>query len=423
MFTNLFQKKAGLKPGWLKFGIILLLSAVNIWLLSIWLDQNLDPSYKNKIDKLALDYPEIKYLQNNQLNFTGLSKYFTALAEKRGGEYAYEILRAAPIPPQTDMHLLGHVVGDVLYKQKGAAGIKVCTNEFRNSCSHSIVVGLFFDKGETALTEIADVCRRAPGGPGAYTMCFHGLGHGILAYTGYDMAKTTELCQKTTTPEYNNREAIECIGGTVMEIIGGGFHDPALWEKQSQKYLSSKDPLALCKSNVIPLDAKAQCYVYLTPHLFKMAGSNLGNPTAADYEKAFRFCNELPNDDLGNRSACYGGFGKEFVVLAQERDIRKINQASEEQLKKIYEWCLLARDTTGIQSCISYAMGSLYWGGENDINSAIRFCRAASDINYQKSCFQELTGAVIFYKKGSSDLSNFCSLLPDNYRAECYDRI
>src|SRR3989338_10209532 len=139
-----------------------------------------------------------------------------------------KIFKAAPLGPNIDLHLLGHAVGDELYKQEGLNGITICDNDFRNACSHSIVIGLFYDKGDGALSEISEACRKAPGGSGAYTMCFHGLGHGILAATGYDMGKTAEYCKKTDTTTCK-RESTECIGGSVMEIIGGGFHDREIW--------------------------------------------------------------------------------------------------------------------------------------------------------------------------------------------------
>ena len=162
---------------------------------------------KNSGSKFGLNNPipknllEVSDLSGKNLSFEELQKYFKDLADKKGARYAFAVLKVAPLGPNIDLHLLGHTVGDVLYKQEGASGITACNNDFRNACSHSIVVGLFYDKGEKALGPISEACRKAPGGSGAYTMCFHGLGHGILSYTGYDMAKAAEICKKTGTKE------------------------------------------------------------------------------------------------------------------------------------------------------------------------------------------------------------------------------
>lgn len=366
------------------------------------------------------NYPELRSIDNQNLNFDQLSKFFTDLARDKGGRYAFRALKVAELGPNIDLHLLGHFVGDVLYKQEGINGITACDNDFRNACSHSIVIGVFNDKGENALSEISDVCRKAPGGPGAYTMCFHGLGHGILAYESYDMAKASEICQKTGTAEYDYSEGAQCISGTVMEIIGGGFHDKELWQVQREKYLHTDRPLALCESSFIPSNAKTLCYEYLTPYLFEAVGADMAQPTGQDFKKAFQYCKQLSENDQ-NRNTCFAGFGKEFSGLVQSRDIRQnsINNISSSKLKQISDWCLLAEEKKGAQSCIIDAMNSLYWGGENDRRVSERYCAAVSDPDFQKSCFTSLTGAVSYYITDANYRQAYCKEIPVDYQSDC----
>lgn len=374
-------------------------------------------------------YPELQELaeiKSNTASFSVLSGYFTKLAQAKGGAYAFKVLREAPMPPNIDLHLLAHVVGDVLYKQTGVEGIRVCTNDFRNACSHSIVVGLFFDKGEDALEEIAEACRKAPGGSGAYTMCFHGLGHGIVAYAGYNLEQGIGLCEKTGTPAYHNREAIECIGGTIMELISGGFHDRIAWVSQRKKYFSADDPLSPCNKDFMPEHAQAQCYTYLTPYLWEAVGANMGSPTAEDFERSFRFCDKLDKaKEVGNRDACFGGFGKEFVVLVQGRDIRmgNIEAITDGQLRQIYAWCVLAHEARGTAACSEQALASLYWGGENDRSIAIRYCSLINDTADQRNCFENLIGAVSFYITDVNYRQAFCKEVPQDYQRACEARL
>lgn len=372
------------------------------------------------------DYPEAAELSGRVLSFEELKGYFQEVSQRKGARYAFEVLRVALVPPNTDMHLLGHVVGDELYKQEGLKGITACTNDFRNACSHSIVVGLFFDRGEQALPDIAQVCRQAPGGSGAYTMCFHGLGHGILAYSGYDMEKANNLCRKTGTPEGRNREAIECTGGTVMEIIGGGFHDRHLWEEQRKKFLNKDKPLSLCQNNFILDDARFMCYVYLTPYLFEAVGADLGTPTAENFQEAFKYCDKLTASEGFNRDACFGGFGKEFIGLVQGRDIRKesLENISDEQLSQVYEWCKLAPIKEGSAACIVHAVNSLYWGGENNRSVSIRFCNVmTNELYFQKSCFINLISVVASYIQDPEYRRSFCNELPLEIEEDCKVRL
>lgn len=365
-------------------------------------------------------YPELQKLSWPEQSFAELAAFFKTVAETKGAPYAFALLRVAPLPPNIDLHLLAHHVGDILYRQRGLDGIRVCTNEFRNACSHTIVVGLFYERGVTALDDIARACRAAPGGSGAYTMCFHGLGHGILAYTGYELPRAVELCGKTATPAYGGREVDECVSGTIMEIISGGDHDKTLWRRESPKYFKADDPLYPCTAGFIPDGGpRLRCFSYLTPHLFEAAGADLARPQPKDYEAAFRLCDRITPASAAERTACFGGFGKEFTVLAQDRDVRRIDQMDDSRLRLVYEWCRLARDDGGTMACNEQAMQSLYWGGENDRRAAIRFCGLIDHAGFQQRCFSDLIGAVGFYVRDAEYQRTFCAELPAGFKKEC----
>ena len=392
------------------------LVGVNIFFV-VFLFQSRD--VLEELSKKANPYPEIALLESLPTqSFLELTEYFSGIAREKGGAYAFEVLKRASVPLGTDMHLLGHVVGGILYAQDGLEGIKTCTHDFRNACSHTIVIGLFLEQGQAALPQIAEACYQAPGGSGAYTMCFHGLGHGVLAHAGYNLEKAAQLCQKTGTANYNYRESAECVGGALMEMIAG-IHDKDAWAKELPNYLKTEEPLYPCSADFIPAEAKYMCYVYLTPHFFKVVGINLSSPTPENYREAFRFCSEIPVNETRNRDACYGGFGKEFVVLAQNRDIRKIESMTEEQLQTVYEWCLVADNKDGVISCIHHATNSLYWGGENDRSTAIQFCNLIGDPAHQEPCFNNLIGSIQAYIQDRDYKNEFCDELPISYQEKC----
>lgn len=353
-------------------------------------------------------------------SFTELTRYFQTQAKKEGAAYAFDLLRYAKLPPNTDLHLLGHVVGDELYLQQGINGMHLCTQDFRNACSHSIVVGLYLEKGPAALPEIAEACKKAPGGAGAYTMCFHGLGHGVLAAVNYELPEAVKLCQMTGSAAYEYREPGECVGGAVMEIISGGSHNPKAWETQSKKYLTPDDPLTPCSADYIPDADKPLCYLYLTPLLMMRAGADLGNPEPRYFPEAFSYCSRLPVNDFTNREACYGGFGKEFIVLVREREIRQIADITDQQFATAISWCGMAGNPTGTQACLRAIVQTLYWGGENEVGTAIRFCQAIPDAAAAAECFRILGGAVKFYNPQNPAVhTGFCSRIPETYRREC----
>jgi len=364
-------------------------------------------------------YEEVASLSGTQWSFQEYSTFFRELSEDKGAPYAFQVLRRAALPLGVDVHLLGHVVGDMLYLQEGIQGINLCTDDFRNACSHSVVIGVLTDEGPGALPRIADVCKDAPGGSGAYTMCFHGLGHGVLAFNGYNLERAIEMCEETGTPEYAYQEFSQCVGGTIMEM-SAGVHDPEAWQSQVDKYFKDEDPLYPCTASFMPEMAKPFCYSYLTPHLFQVAGIALDAPDPTKYSDAFQLCASART--LRDREYCYGGFGKEFVVLAQGRDVRDVGAMDEAGLIQVQTWCREAGSAVGEEACHSSALASLFWGGEAVPDAAFSYC-AVIDTVYQESCYQLLSNQIVHYLKGDVRARALCERLPEAYQSECLSKM
>jgi hypothetical protein len=359
-------------------------------------------------------------LNNVEKTFAGVREYFVDLATEKGGVYAFEILKRAILPPDTDLHLLGHAVGDELYKQEALDGMKYCTHDFRNACSHSIVVGALLEEGMAVFDRVNDVCKQAPGGPGAYTMCFHGFGHGVLAYAEYEIPDAIELCEKVGTAEYGYEEFHQCVGGMVMEMHQG-IHDPELWAQKRDKYLTPDDPLRICKEDYMPEEAKILCYSYITPYIFDAAGAINGQPRPEIYPKSFAFCDEVENDM--HRQSCYGGLGKEFIVLSQDRDIRRIEDTPTEKLQLSAEWCMLAEREEASNACLLSILDSLFWGGENDPEVSVRYCSLLEDENAQTACFDHLFEIANYYQPDPQKRTEICDLMPEDFMSSCKETL
>lgn len=368
-------------------------------------------------------YPEIQVIVDHpNWGFSDLATYFDGLAKAKGAKYAYEVLRIAPMPPYIDMHLMGHVVGDVLYIQQGAEGIKICTNDFRNACSHSIVVGMLEDQGVKGLEAIDKACQQAPGGIGAYNMCYHGLGHGVLAFNLYDMPKTIKMCGllDSSAKRADSRASSECAGGAVMEILSGGHHDRETWQPQHDKYTGAWDPLAPCDQDYMPANYRVMCYSYLTPNLYRIAGATDNRPTDEQFKQAMKYCEKVPKSDPSSRLACFGAFGKEFVVFAQNLDVRNVDKLSPEKMDKVYNECLLTPDKDGQKSCLAYIVSAMFWGGDNDPHGVINFCSRIPDTELKSYCKGTFFGAVSRYIRGKDQQLTICGYIEDSqFAAEC----
>ena len=369
-------------------------------------------------DNRGTSYAEAETIGGDVATFEELSDRFANLSKEKGALYAFEVLRRAKLPPQTDLHLLAHVVGDELYKEKGVAGIIHCTQEFRNACSHSLVIGTLNDFGEGGLDDIREACKQAPGGGGAYTMCYHGLGHGVFSHFSFHFPETVDFCKKTGTEAYFDREYIECVGGAVMELMGGGGHDPYNWRIAREQYLSSDNPLDLCLGDEIPEKAKEICLIYLTPEIWNAVGIELGSPDPQKFSDAFSLCDAVPATKQHLRDACFGGFGKEFIPLVAARDIRGVDALSDDAYKTAASWCMEARAQDGRRACIAEAIASLFWGGENDPEASFRFCNLV-DPELTETCFSRLASDIASFVREDERKSELCNRIPDSFSSQC----
>lgn len=364
------------------------------------------------------DVARVQALTERRAPFADFTALFTEIAEKKGGVYAFNLMRVAPFPFGLDQHLLGHTVGDILYQQKGIDGMALCTQDFRNACSHTMVIGALLEYGEGVLPRIREACHLAPGGSGAYTMCFHGLGHGVLAYNLYDMEKTAVMCRKFGTAAYQDREAVECFGGAIMEIIGGGGHDRAYWETRRQEYLDPADPFGFCERAIVPDEFRSICYTYMTPFAFEAVGADMADPGPEAFKKSFVFCDQVPAGERAEREACFGGFGKEFIGLATGRDLVLADGPTETQLATMRDWCMLARPADGRTDCLTAVADSLYWGGEKPFDPVLAFCSMV-DAAFAAACYNTSMRNVAQYVADPRYRATYCAALPETYQEQC----
>ncbi len=203
-----------------------------------------------------------------------------------------------------------------------------------------------------------------------------------------------------------------------MEMTAG-VHDRSVWEKKVSIFFKKSDPLYPCSATFMPQDVRPWCYTYLTPHLFEAAGGSLASPTPLDFEKAFVLCDRIPFAEKENRKYCFGGFGKEFIVLAHARDIRSIEGMGDAELGRVISWCELSPHTEGNRACMGSALASLYWGGENKSETAIRFCSLLQGGEKKTDCFFQLMGEIAHYERNPDKRREFCELVPVPQHEKC----
>lgn len=358
----------------------------------------------------------------NDVSSRAVEKYFNDLADKKGAQYAFTVLKKSTIKNRIDTHTLGHLIGYKLYDQKGLSGITKCTPEFTYSCFHGVIISAFVTEGISVANKLAVICASDPAKSDLYQMCYHGLGHGAVAYTNYNLEKAIEFCKEKRLDKYNNLAYKSCVAGAVMETYLG-LHDKKAWKDQYPKYFKDNDALSPCDTPLIEDEVKPTCYAQLSLYFLKLAGLNQEkpDPNPTIFENAFTYCDAIPKEQKLSRDKCYGAFGEVFVGLARKaQDLNKLPENTDYRLQ-VYKWCMLAHDNDGRNECIKNTLITFYVLLSNK-DSAFLFCQIIPKKADQNICYTTLSTEITKNARiNNLQREEECLRLPFDYRNTCHE--
>lgn len=213
------------------------------------------------------------------------------LVDLLGAEKSDGLLNAMDLPPTGDTHLLGHEVGEILYSKHGIDGLRQCSQSFLMACYHGLVIRAVGHEGERDLGTILGVCQSDRN---LLSQCAHAVGHGLLAWTGYDVPKTLTMCHQVS-----EEVRYHCFDGVFMENVYHVFTPRSVLTEAS---LNS--PHDLCQS--METGYQRACYANQPPYWFAQYGGDLIRVGTA--------CGEL--GDSTNREACYDGYARLTYTMA-----------------------------------------------------------------------------------------------------------
>jgi hypothetical protein len=175
--------------------------------------------------------------------------------------------------------------------------------------------------------------------------CVHGLGHGLMIHTGYDLPLALAVCDRLAT----SWDQTSCKGGVFMENISTSYGVKSRWVKDS-------DPVYPC--DVVKENDKLYCYLMVTSHVLRVNGWNWG----------------------GAAKTC-AGVEKNWVATCFQSYGRDASGSTRQDPPRIIDLCALTRAYGGEADCISAAakdMTANYAGGEqasilcNDTSASLR---------------------------------------------------
>ena len=124
--------------------------------------------------------------------------------------------------------------------------------------------------------------------------CVHGLGHGLMLHTGYDLPKSLRVCDDLE----EQFDQVSCTGGVFMENANSSYGT-------TSRYLKSDDLIYPC--NKVATRHKYYCYLLVTSRILPAVGGSL--------ERTAKVCRQSEPDWVDE---CFESFGRDASGIAKQ---------------------------------------------------------------------------------------------------------
>ncbi len=288
---------------------------------------------------------------------------------------------------QGDCHRIAHMMGSAaLVRFNGdvskafALGASTCWSGWY----HGILERAFADVGTKS--NAGSVARKLCSGETIqrtqylYYQCVHGLGHGLMIFSGYDLPWALGVCDELKT----NWDQTSCTGGVFMENISSSYGVKSRWVKDD-------DPVYPCET--VSEKHKLYCYLMVTSRVNELNGYN--------WRKTAATCRSVEKD---------------WVVTCFESLGRDASGFTREDPPKIAQICAAAKPY--IVSCLYGAVRDLA-SFDSRGERAARLCSLVAS-RFKAQCYNGI-GTILgtLYAQPAQKRAACKRLAPKAYRESC----
>jgi hypothetical protein len=318
-----------------------------------------------------------------------LEQGFGNLAYSTGPKAALALFdrrRAAEQTVATDCHRIAHIIGSasLLYfkgnvAQTYAHGSPSCTSGYYHGILERAFTNMFSTRG---LVRVArSLCRDAGVRRRGFLdyQCDHGLGHGLMIQTGYDLPTALAVCRGLQT----RWDELSCEGGAFME------NGSTVYGLRSQ-WLKSDDPIYPCRR--IKLRNRASCFLRVTTQIL--------NTNKFNFAKTVQTCRSLEPEW---RLYCFRSYG------------RDAEHSVGGKVEPTLRLCRLAGSAEG--QCL-YGAARTIADRDGNTDLAAALCQAA-DPRRQAGCYAGLGVVVGLLQPTDHARAKTCRSLTQTYAREC----
>jgi hypothetical protein len=316
---------------------------------------------------------------------------FGNLAYTDGPKAALDVLQqkiASEPAIEAACHPIAHTIGaGALLKYKGdvgkafAAGNPTCGSGYYHGLLQWKLAGV--DRSHVSSVARA-VCSSGEIRANAYDyyQCVHGLGHGLMLYTRYDLPGALKLCHELST----DYDSTSCTGGVFMENQQSSYGIVSKWLK--------KDNL-LYPCDIVERRDKLYCYLLVTSYILPNVGW--------DWKKAADWCRKSDTDFV---QYCFQSYGRDASGQAREDPdgiLRNCAQAG-----------------SGERECIFGAVRDILNNNPSDVRSRELCSKVATGL--RDYCTYGIGSIVGTYYATAAQQRDACAKFsPAGYLSDCLD--
>ena len=284
-------------------------------------------------------------------------------------------------------HERAHETGRAAYEMFGAAAFALSSHECEAGAYHGATEAMFKDRGTVNLeSDVQVIC----GGSDVFFFrlnCIHGVGHGLMAWTSYELYDSLDLCDRLEI----DRDQRACYSGVFMENVVGGLSGTM---GHFTDYLSDEDPHYPC--NALTDRYVAPCYLYHSTRMLLMF--------EYDYERVADECANAP--EVG-RYECFESFGRDLAASSLGDPAKGLEQCYN-----------TVADATHRVWCIQGSVQARFWETDR-ADEAVEMCNLATTPQEKEGCFWMIVTRARELYAERANLEVFCARLETAYQAWC----
>ena len=303
-----------------------------------------------------------------------------------GPQNTVHLLKEAEGLISVDCHQRAHTLGRLAFEEYGAAAFALSGHECQAGSFHGATEALFAERGTANLeADVAAICSAAEN-PFFRHQCVHGVGHGLMAWTTYEINDALPFCDRMST----EADKGSCYSGVFMENVVGGLTGVM---GHTTEYLRDDDPHFPCDA----VDSKYvnDCYFYQTSHMLVVFGY--------DYSKVADACGEAPEYAQLN---CYASYGRDVGAATRKNPALAI------------QYCDYVPVGDYRTVCIQGAAQDRFWE-ESGADDALAICAIVDDSQARNGCYKTIIDRARNVFRDEQQFADFCARIDERDRRPC----